>query len=98
MLLCNSEITANEEEEGKMNDNENNQSSSEDQNNPVLLPVIDTTTRPSSVNNQIYATNSVIEELQVRKPFKLDGHVNNLPKIRTRENYRILSKTLIVVQ
>ena len=41
----------------------------EEQNNQVMLPVIDTSTRPSissAVNNQIYATNSVIEELQVR--------------------------------
>ena len=66
MLLCNNSEMNNENEEelvvAKMN-NDN-----EEQNNQVMLPVIDTSTRPSSsaVNNQIYATNSVIEELQVR--------------------------------
>ena len=65
MLLC-SEIN-NEDISKKMNnDNELTQVSEPlQQNNAVILPVIDTTTRPSSVNNQIFATNSVIEELQV---------------------------------
>jgi len=62
MLLCNNSEMNNENEEdlvAKMNND-----------NQVMLPVIDTSTRPSSssaVNNQIYATNSVIEELQVRE-------------------------------
>ena len=50
------------------NENEEDLVAKMNNDNQVMLPVIDTSTRPSSsaVNNQIYATNSVIEELQVR--------------------------------
>ena len=52
------------------NENEEDLVAKMNNDNQVMLPVIDTSTRPSSssaVNNQIYATNSVIEELQVRE-------------------------------
>ena len=77
MLLCNNSEMNNENEEdlvAKMNND-----------NQVMLPVIDTSTRPSSssaVNNQIYATNSVIEELQVRENLQnLMGTIHYHPNI-----------------
>ena len=60
MLLC-SEINSEKLAKDTMEE-------PEETHDTVILPVIDTTTRPSSVNNQILTSSSlIIEELQVRQ-------------------------------